>query len=321
MASEFDLIRRYFSRPAPNTLLAGGDDCALVVPTAGKTLAVSTDLLVSGTHFFADTEPWALGWKTLAVNVSDCAAMGATPRWATLGLALPAVDEGWLAAFADGFYACADAFGVALIGGDTTRGQLTLSVTIFGEVDANSTLKRSSAQEDDDIWVSGQPGLAALGLAHLQGRCTLLDPIRSNCLNALHQPQPRLALGLALAEQKLTHSAIDISDGLLADLGHILRASGLAARLQLSQMPQEALHAADCALSLPALLAGGDDYELLFTAAPPQRAAIAALGQQLALPLSRIGTTYSGSPGEIDVFDEGGQRIHLGKRGYDHFQP
>lgn len=319
MPSEFSLIERYFTRPAPNTVLGVGDDCALLRPTPGMELAVSTDMLVAGTHFFPDTDPADLGWKTLAVNVSDVAAMGAAPRWATLALALPAekaADEAWLEAFADGFFACADAYDVALIGGDTTRGPLAFSVTIFGEAQAGESLRRSGAQADDDVWVSGTPGLAALGLSHLQGRCVLANP--TPCLASLHRPQPRTALGLAL--RGLATACIDVSDGLLADLGHILEQSQLAATLHRAALPQAAFQACpDAVLAQECLLAGGDDYELLFTAPVSRRDELLGLSQALSLPLHRIGALHTGNA-TITLVDANGQPLPLGKRGFDHFQ-
>ena len=319
MPSEFNLIARYFSRPTRNTLLAGGDDAAIVAVSPGMQLAVSSDMLVAGTHFYPDAAPADLGWKTLAVNVSDLAAMGATPRWATLALALPperAADEAWLTAFSAGFYACAEAFAIDLIGGDTTRGPLNLCVTIFGEVSAGAALRRDGACAGDDLWVSGTPGLAALGLAHLQGRVSLADP--APCLAALHRPQPRLALGLAL--NGLAHAAIDISDGLLADLGHLLVASQLAATLSWAEMPCAALSlGAPAELAKECLLAGGDDYELLFTAPAAARGEIAALSA--ICPLSRIGSVSPGQAGDISLVDAQNRPLPICKRGFDHFDP
>ncbi|MDP1636422.1 MAG: thiamine-phosphate kinase, partial [Gallionellaceae bacterium] len=217
--SEFDLIKRFFTRPAPGAILGVGDDAALLRVGEGMELAVSTDMLVSGTHFLPDADPFLLGHKALAVNLSDLAAMGATPRWATLAIALPSADEDWLRRFSDGFFVLADEFGVELVGGDTTRGPLNLCVTIMGEVPQGRALRRDGAQAGDDIWISGTLGDAALGLAQLQGKTVLPDDMRERCLAALQQPQPRIALGMAL--RGIAHSAIDISDGLLADLGHI----------------------------------------------------------------------------------------------------
>ena len=193
--SEFDLIKRYFTRATPSATLGVGDDAALLNVTEGMELAVSTDMLVSGTHFLPDADPYLLGHKTLAVNISDLAAMGATPRWATLALSLPRADESWLQQFSAGFFALADEYGVELIGGDTTRGPLNLSVTIMGEVPRGKALRRSGAQAGDDIWVSGTLGEAALGLAQLQGKISLPENERITCLAALHQPLPRVALG------------------------------------------------------------------------------------------------------------------------------
>lgn len=318
MPSEFDLIARHFTRPTRHTVLGVGDDGALIAPTAGMQLVVSSDMLVAGTHFLPDTDPVDLGWKTLAVNVSDLAAMGAAPRWATLALALPAADEAWLAAFAKGFFACANAFDIDLIGGDTTRGPLNLCVTIFGEVPAGQALRRSAAQPGDEIWVSGTPGLAALGLAHLQGRCRLPDP--AACIAALQRPQPRVVLGLAL--HGLAHAVIDVSDGLLADLGHILQQSACAARLELSQFPAAALRqGAPDALAQACLLGGGDDYELVFSVPAAQHGEIQALADALQLPLSMIGHIERGergSAGSVVLLDHG-QPVALPPRGYDHF--
>lgn len=317
--SEFDLIRRHFARPTPGALLGPGDDCALLVPSPGQTLAVTTDMLVAGVHFFADTDPWRLGWKSLAVNLSDLAAMGATPRWALLAGALPAADEDWIAAFADGFHACATRYRVDLVGGDTTRGPLTLSVTAIGEVPPGAALRRDAARDGDELWVSGSPGLAALALAAAQGRVSLPAALAERCRNALETPTPRVELGLALREGGLAHAAIDVSDGLLADLGHILNGSQLAADIDWSALPT-APATIDAALWRDCLLAGGDDYELLFTAAPAQRAAIEQLAQRLALPLTRCGRLAKGAAvGAVVVRDETGHPLTITRRGYDHF--
>ncbi|MDA0190964.1 MAG: thiamine-phosphate kinase, partial [Proteobacteria bacterium] len=237
MPGEFALIDRHFARPTPSAVLGPGDDCALLAPTPGMELAVTTDMLVAGTHFFADTDPRQLGWKTLAVNLSDLAAMGAVPRWALLAGSLPAADEDWIAAFADGFFACARRYGVDLVGGDTTRGPLNLCVTALGEVPPGTALRRDGARAGDDLWVSGQPGLAALGLAHLRGELVLSGALLGRCLSALQRPLPRVELGRALRERGLAHAAIDVSDGLLADLGHLLERSGVAAELHAGQLP------------------------------------------------------------------------------------
>lgn len=323
MPSEFSLIARYFTRPTRHTVLGVGDDGAIVRTAPGMELVVSTDMLVAGTHFLADSDPAALGWKTLAVNVSDLAAMGAQPRWALLAAALPsanAADETWIAAFAEGFFECADTYDVDIIGGDTTRGPLNFCVTIFGEAAPGRTLLRSGARAGDEIWVSGAPGRAALGLAHLQGRCTLAEPARSACLDALLRPQPRLELGLALAQRGLATAAIDISDGLLADLGHILERSEVAASIDFARLPGSAHeYCQDLALARDCLLAGGDDYELLFTAPAASHADIAALADPLGLPLSCIGRIESGEAGRLDLLDAAGNKLEYARRGYDHF--
>lgn len=317
MPSEFDLIRRYFTRPVRHTQLGVGDDAALLRPTPGMELAVSADMLVAGTHFFADEEPGRLGWKALAVNLSDLAAMGATPRWATLSLALPAADEAWIAAFSQGFFEAADKYGVDLVGGDTTRGPLNISVQIMGEVSAGMALRRDGARMDDEIWVSGRLGDAALGLAHLQGRVPLAAPEAAACLAALHSPKPRVALGEALVG--VAHSAIDISDGLLADLGHILEASAVAAEVNFAALPSSPVLQARIAtpLARDCLLAGGDDYELCFTAEASRRDEVLAISRLLELPLTCIGTIRPGQG--LRLLDAAGQEMTSGVKGYDHF--
>lgn len=319
MPSEFDLIRRFFVRPTRQTLLGAGDDGALIAPTPGFELVISTDLLVEGTHFLSDTAPFDLGWKTLAVNVSDMAAMGAMPRWAMLAAALPApASDGlkpfdWLDAFSRGFFACADAFKIDLIGGDTTRGPRAFCVTIMGEVPRGKALLRSGARVGDSIWISGTPGRAALGLAHLQSRASLTEPQLGQCLAALHRPQPRVALGLAL--RGLASAAIDVSDGLLADLVHILTASHCAAKLHIPHLPPAGL-ARDCYLS------GGDDYELIFTLPATHHPFMATLAVELDLPLTCIGVitpNTSGTPGTFVLHDDQGLPITPARHGFDHF--
>ena len=310
MPSEFALIDRFFNRPTRHTLLGVGDDGALIAATPGHELVVSTDMLVEGTHFLADTGAEDLGWKTLAVNVSDLAAMGALPRWATLAVALPAADSAWIEAFARGFFACADRFGIDLVGGDTTRGPRAFCVTIFGELPAGTALRRDGAKPGDSIWMSGRPGRAALGLAHLQGRTVLAEPILGDCLAALHRPQARVELGLAL--RGVATSAIDVSDGLLADLGHILDQSGQAARLRIPGLPA-------AGFERDSLLAGGDDYELGFTAPSSSDSRIAALATELGLPLTRIGEIVPGPPGRLSLWDDTGSDITPARHGYEHF--
>lgn len=325
MAGEFALIDRYFARPTPSAVLGPGDDCALVQPTPGKQLAVTTDMLVAGTHFLADTDPRNLGWKALAVNLSDLAAMGATARWVTLAGALPAADPVWIEGFADGFFACAKEYGVDVIGGDTTRGPLNLCVTALGELEPGRALRRDGARPGDQVWVSGRPGLAALGLAQLQGRVSLPEPWPRLCIAALEKPRPRLALGQALVG--LASAAIDVSDGLLADLGHIAERSGCAAAVRLVQLPQlrdlvgsgERYDADLRRLALDCQLAGGDDYELCFTVPAARSPQVAALAAALELPLWPIGEIVAGTPGTVEVFDPDGRPVDIARRGYDHF--
>lgn len=316
MPSEFSLIARHFTRPTPSAVLGPGDDCALLAPAAGCELAVTTDMLVAGTHFFADADPESLGWKTLAVNLSDLAAMGATPRWALLAGALPAADEAWLAAFSRGFFACAAAFATELVGGDTTRGPLNLCVTAIGEVPAGRALRRDGARPGDDVWVSGRPGLAALALRQLRREVDLPVSLAATALAALHRPQPRVALGLAL--RGVASAAIDVSDGLLADLGHILERSRLAAEVDVAALPALP-EGVDATLARDCQLAGGDDYELVFCAPPAMREAIVQLGGMLALPLACIGRCRAGESGRLDLRDAQGMGIPITRRGYEHF--
>ena len=323
MAGEFDLIDKYFVRPTPSAVLGPGDDCALVQPTPGKQLAVTTDMLVAGTHFLPDTDPKNLGWKALAVNISDLAAMGAQPRWVTLAGALPAVDEGWIARFAEGFFACAAEYGVDVIGGDTTKGPLNVCITAMGEVEPGHALRRDGARVGEQIWVSGRPGLASLGLAHLQGKVKLPEPWPRLCVGALEKPRPRVALGLAL--NGIASAAIDVSDGLLADLGHIAERSGCAAAVKLVQLPHlpkgDSYDADLRRIALECQLSGGDDYELCFTAPGTHSLAIAQIAATLELPLWCIGEMVAGHTGEVTVFDPDGKPVEFDSKGYDHFGP
>jgi thiamine-monophosphate kinase len=319
LPSEFDIIRRYFTRPVKRALLGAGDDCALIAPEAGAAFAISTDMLVEGRHFLAGADAAKLGHKALAVNLSDLAAMGAAPRYATLALSLPDADEDWLAQFTRGFCALADAFGVELIGGDTTRGPRNISVTVIGAVPPELALRRDGARVGDDIWLSGCTGDAGLALAHLRAGVPLSGAALAHCLARLHTPVPCVALGLAL--RGIATSAIDVSDGLAADLGHIGERSGVALALRYPALPRSrALQ--DCAdprLAQECLLAGGDDYELAFTAAPDARGRLAALTGELGLALTRIGTVSAGEPGLVSVCDAAGARMRIEKKGFDHF--
>ncbi|MCX7628048.1 MAG: thiamine-phosphate kinase [Methylophilaceae bacterium] len=317
MPSEFGLIARFFTRPSPSATLGIGDDAALLKMSAGMELVVSADTLVAGTHFLHQTDPRKLGWKTLAVNVSDFAAMGARPRWAVLAITLPQADEDWLAAFADGFFECAAQYGIELVGGDTTRGPLAMSVTLLGEVPPRQALRRDAARPGDEVWVSGSLGAAALGLAALQGKVKLDANSFALCLHALETPQPRLVLGSRL--RKLAHAAIDVSDGLLADLGHILERSNAGAVLHFDALP---IHPALSpwrteSWAQACLLAGGDDYELCFTASPRRRTEIADLAAELGIPLTPIGH-ITATPG-LRLLDAHGHLLDVACTGYDHF--
>lgn len=318
--SEFELIERFFRRTAANVRVGIGDDAAIVAVSPGCELAVSVDMLVSGRHFFADADPESVGHKTLAVNLSDMAAVGAVPRWALLAGALPQVDIAWLAAFSRGLFALADAHGVELIGGDTTRGPLTLSVTILGEVPNGQALLRSGAKVGDSIWVSGRLGDAALALAHTQGRVALRREEFATCELALLRPTPRIGLGEAL--RGLATAAIDISDGLTGDLGHVLRASNVGAEIELATIPLGAatkrlLASGEREVALACLLAGGDDYELCFTVPAGREAELDAVARKLGLALTRIGSIRQ-TPGLV-IRDESGRELATLPHGFDHF--
>ncbi len=322
MVSEFDLIRRYFVHPTPATRLGVGDDCALLACESGQELAVSTDLLVAGRHFLATTDATRLGYKAAAVNLSDMAAMGAQPRWVTLGLSLPQVDEPWLQAFSQGFHDCLQAHDTDWVGGDTTAGPLTIAVTILGQVPVGQALRRSLACAGDDIWVSGTLGDAALGLRYLQSTPDSNPPPtaadRAFCIQRLEQPTPRVALGLAL--RGWAHAAIDVSDGLLADLGHVLQASGVGARVFLERLPRSPAlqrHLAQNPQDVGLLLRGGDDYELCFTATAQVAPQIQALGQRLDLALTRIGEVTCQNTRQL--LDAQGHPVDTSWQGYDHF--
>lgn len=321
---EFDLIARYFTRPVRRAALGVGDDCALLSVAPGMQLAVSSDMLVEGRHFFADVDPAHLGHKALAVNLSDLAACGARPLAFTLALALPRVDAPWLQAFADGLLRLADAHQCELVGGDTTQGPLNLCVTVFGEVPTGQALLRSGARVGDDIYVSGTPGEARLALDALRGRLALPPAALQQLRPRLEQPTPRVALGLAL--RGVASSAIDVSDGLLGDLGHILKASGVGACVDatvatnlLAASAQQARATADfdAQTLMQCALAGGDDYELVFTAPPAQQAAVQAAAQASGTRATRIGRVEP-APG-LRVVDSQGQPVAQHFASFDHF--
>ena len=326
---EFDLIRRYFTRAPtkthpPQVELGIGDDCALLLPTPGMQWAVSSDMLVEGRHFFAGTDPARLGHKALAVNLSDLAACGARPVGFTLALALPKADEAWLAEFSQGLLALADTHACPLVGGDTTQGPLNLCITVWGEIPPGQALLRSGARPGDDLFVSGTLGDARLALEALQGRTSLPPTLLQATRQRLEQPTPRIALGLAL--RGVASAALDVSDGLLGDLGHILRASGVGAcvdtsvtikLIAASALPESAACHFDPDFLHQCTLAGGDDYELLFTAPASARAAVAAAAQASGTPVTRIGGIEA-EPG-IRLINAQGQPVVHRYASFDHF--
>ena len=322
--TEFDLIARYFTRPVKHAALGVGDDCALINPAPGMQLAISSDMLVEGRHFFSDVSPYSLGHKALAVNLSDLAACGARPVAFTLALALPTVDAPWLQAFSNGLWALADAHGCELIGGDTTQGPLNICITVFGEVPRGQALLRSGARVGDDIYVSGTLGDARLALEALQGKLDLPPDVLAQARLRLEQPTPRVALGAAL--RSIATSAIDISDGLAGDLGHILKASGVGARVDTAiTMNLIAAHVHihwskaffDTQKQLKMALSGGDDYELAFTAPPTARQAVQAASASSQTPVTRIGVIET-EP-SLRLVDGRGQPVVGHIASFDHF--
>jgi len=329
---EFDLIARYFKRPARRAVLGVGDDCALLQPRPGTQMAISTDMLVSGRHFFADTDPFRLGHKSLAVNLSDLAACGAQPLAFSLALSLPGVDEPWLEAFARGLLTQADAHDCELIGGDTTSGPLNICITVFGEVPVvdgrSQALLRSGAKPGDDLYVSGTLGDARLALDALMGKVSLPDDVLAAARQRLEQPTPRVALGLAL--RGIASAALDVSDGLLGDLGHIQESSGVGATVHadttttlIAARPLSIRSRGQFGLNFSEddwrrlALSGGDDYELLFTAAPHQREAVQAASRTSQTPVTRIGQ-IDATPG-LRLIDSQGQPLANTYASFDHF--
>lgn len=313
---EFDLIKRYFTRKTRRARLGVGDDCALIAPMLDMDMAISTDMLVSGRHFFPFMDPRKLGHKALAVNLSDLAAMGAVPRYFTLSLALPKIDDLWLEGFSQGMFELADAYNCELIGGDTTKGPLTISITVIGESRRPFALQRSGAKAGDDIWVSGELGDAALALRFFQKKSKLSEGDFTKVKQKLEMPQPRIALGLAL--RPIASSAIDISDGLVGDLGHILDASGVGARVDVGAIPVSTILAAQTGeVQYRCALAGGDDYELCFTAPADRRDAVEQLALSLGLRLTRIGSIVKEAG--LSLLDREGNPASFSLKAYDHF--
>ena len=322
--TEFDLIARYFTRKPKQAAVGVGDDCAIINPSLGMQLAISSDMLVEGRHFFHDVSPYSLGHKALAVNLSDLAACGATPVGFTLALALPRIDEAWLQEFSRGLWALADAHGCELIGGDTTQGPLTICITVFGEVPRGQALLRSGAQVGDDVYVSGTLGDARLALEALQGKIELPPELLAQARQRLEQPTPRVALGTAL--RGIVSSSIDISDGLAGDLGHILKASGVGARIN-TKITMTLIAACahiswargqfDAKKQLEMVFSGGDDYELAFTAPPATRQAVQTAAQRSQTTVTRIGVIQA-EPG-LRLVDGFGQPVKAQYASFDHF--
>ncbi len=322
---EFDLIARYFTRPAQRSPLGVGDDCALLAPAPGMQLAVSSDMLVEGRHFLATVDPARLGHKALAVNLSDLAACGARPLAFTLALSLPSIDEAWLEGFSRGLFALADAHGCELVGGDTTRGPLNICITVFGEVPAGAALLRSGAQVGDDIWVSGTLGDARLALEVFRGKLALPPGLLQLARDRMEMPTPRVALGLQL--RGIASAAVDLSDGLAGDLSHVLKKSGVGARLDADAVAARlaaSRHPEAPALQLGAearqafTLAGGDDYELAFTAPPSLREAVEHAARAAGTPVGRIGSIEA-EPG-LRLVDAQGQALARQQfASFDHF--
>ena len=312
---EFELIQRYFARPSRRAALGTGDDCALLAPAPGMQLAVSSDMLVEGRHFLSTVDPAHLGHKALAVNLSDLAACGAQPLAFTLALALPRADDAFLAPFSHGLLALADTHGCDLVGGDTTQGPLNICITVFGEVPAGQALLRSGARAGDDIWVSGTLGDARLALEVFRGTLSVSADVFEAARARMQVPTPRVTLGVAL--RGVATSAIDISDGLLGDLAHVLRASGVGAVIDTSLAAPLMAAPLQGAQLLDFILAGGDDYELAFTAPPARRLAVRQAAAQADTMVTCIGRIEAGSG--MRLLDSQGQSLDARYASFDHF--
>lgn len=320
MLSEFDLIARYFTRPLRHDSRAAlgiGDDCALLTPAPGTQLAISSDMLVEGRHFFPNANPAKLGHKCLAVNLSDLAAMGAKPVAFTLALSLPEAKPEWLAAFSEGLFKLADAHGCELIGGDTTKGPLNICITVFGELPSGQALRRDAARAGDDVWISGTLGEARLALAGCREEIMLDTAAIEAAAVRLDEPIPRVALGIAL--RGVAHAAIDISDGLIGDLGHVLQRSGVGATVNVDALPAgPTLERRSQDMRRRFALAGGDDYELCFTAPVSKRNAVAAAARAAATTVTRVGSIEAAAG--LRLTDADGAPLDLQLSSFDHFK-
>lgn len=319
--TEFDFIRTYLQKQQNDMqlILGIGDDAAVIRPSSGYDLCFSADMVLKNRHFFEDVAPEDLAWKVLAVNISDMAAMGARPRWVMLSAGLPELQEDWLHRFCNSFFALAQRFGITLIGGDTTRGDLVFNVTIVGELPRGQALKRNAAQLGDDVWVSGKVGLAAAALNCRLKKCRLPQTVFEQCEVELLRPEPRVALGQAILP--LAHAALDISDGLAQDVGHILKASGVGAEIWADRLPtlSELKNSLTDEQWLQYTLAGGDDYELVFTAPESRRKDLLAAAEAVQTPITRIGKITD--TGRLKILDKvsDGVEIALTSLGFDHF--
>ncbi len=317
MTSEFEVIQKYFSRHKNDVPLGVGDDGAVVQAVNNRDLVVTSDTLVSGTHFSADVNPFNIGYKSVAVNLSDLAAMGAVPKYITLSLTVPSVEEIWVREFSKGMYSILDDHATTLIGGDTTRGDtLSINVTALGYVKSRTALRRDGACLGDDVWVSGFIGLGAIGLLIQQGSLNIEGEYERVFLGRLHQPEPRVGLGQRLIS--VANAAIDVSDGLIADAGHIAERSGVRIKIAYEDIPvHSAVRDIQGNKSIEnCILGGGDDYELLFTARKEREADIIKIGSDLRLPLTKIGTVSEGFG--VVVTDDGTLKQDF-QRGFDHF--
>jgi thiamine-monophosphate kinase len=314
MSPEFALINKYFNLNKTKAYKGIGDDAALIKKDTNYFWAISTDMLNEKTHFLPNTDPFNLGWKALAVNISDIYAMGGIPKFALLAIALPKVKAGWMEEFSNGLFSCAKKYRVELIGGDTTKGPLSISICILGEVLKKNALLRSNAKKEDDIWVTGELGLAALGLAKLQKKIQLPKSLSKKAIGALEKPMLQSSIIEIMA--KLSHSAIDISDGLIADLSHILEASKVGADISLKDIPVNPWLKKNKLIDIG--LSGGDDYQLLFTAPKKNRNKINLVSKMPSIKLTRIGSIKKGK--SLNINDHKGMLYKLKKKGYDHFE-
>jgi len=314
MSPEFSLIDKYFNLHKTKAYKGIGDDAALIKKDTNHLWAISTDMLNEKTHFFQNTDPFNLGWKALAVNISDIYAMGGIPKFALLAIALPKVKENWMKEFSNGLFSCAKKYKVELIGGDTSKGPLSISICILGEVLKKNILLRSNAKKEDDIWVTGELGLAALGLAKLKSKIELPQSLSKKAIRALEKPM--LHSSIIKSMGRLSHSAIDISDGLIADLTHILEASNVGANIFLKDIPMSTWIKKNKLFDIG--LSGGDDYQLLFTAPKKNRNKINLVSKMPSIKLVRIGSIQKGK--SLNIIDHKGMQYKLKKWGYDHFE-